>query len=185
MAWFKKKPDPISDRARALNEEIAALESQIKSLDSKLQQAPPPAKLRSTAMPHGETIQRAQEPDAPAPKLETRNPKPETPKPQEPIFEEVDQDRLKARAETATPEHYNDLGVRKYDLPALLRRIRNHFRGPSTNNPKLVHYLAAGGVQGLRPLRYEKRVARNRFILFVVFLFFVLLGLILVFIKRH
>jgi hypothetical protein len=195
MAWFKKKPDPISDRARALNEEIAALESQIKSLDSKLQQAPPPAKLRSTAMPHGETIQRAQEPDAPLPKPETRpvrqslggggNSKPETPKAQEPIFEEVDQDRLKARAETATPEHYNDLGVRKYDLPALLRRIRNHFRGPSTNNPKLVHYLAAGGVQGLRPLRYEKRVARNRFIFFVVFLFFVLLGLILVFIKHH
>jgi hypothetical protein len=195
MAWFKKKPDPISDRARALNEEIAALEAQIKNLDSKLHQAPPPAKLRSTAMPHGETIQRAPEPEAPSPKLETRpvrqslggggNPKPETTKPQDPIFEEVDQDRLKSRAETATPEHYNELGVRKYDLPALLRRIRNHFRGPSTNNPKLVHYLAAGGVQGLRPLRYEKRVARNRFIFFVVFLFFVLLGLILVFIKHH
>jgi hypothetical protein len=184
MAWFKKKPDPISDRARALNEEIAALEAQIKNLDSKLQQAPPPAKLRSTAIPHGETIQRAPEPDA-ASKLETRNPKPETPKPHEPIFEDVDQDRLKSRAETATPEHYNELGVRKYDLPALLRRIRNHFRGPSTNNPKLVHYLAAGGVQGLRPLRYEKRVARNRFILFVAFLFFALLGIILVFIRHH
>ena len=26
MAWFKRKPDPISDRARALNEEIARLE---------------------------------------------------------------------------------------------------------------------------------------------------------------
>jgi hypothetical protein len=178
MAWFKKKPDPISDRARALNEEIAALETQIKNLDSKLQQAPPPAKLRSTAMPHGETIQRASEPGPPAPK-------PETPKAQEPIFEEVDQHRLKARAETATPEHYNELGVRKYDLPALLRRIRNHFRGPSTNNPKLVHYLAAGGVQGLRPLRYEKRVARNRFIFFVAVLFFVLLGIILVFITHH
>jgi len=183
MAWFKKKPDPISDRARALTDEIAALEAQIKSLDSKLQQAPPPAKLRSTAIPHGETIQRAAE-------LETRNPKPEptkpeTPRPQDPIFEEVDQDRLKARGEIATPEHYNELGIRKYDLPALLRRIRNHFRGPSTNNPKLVHYLAAGGVQGLRPLRYEKRVARNRFIFFVAILFLALLGIILVFVRRH
>jgi hypothetical protein len=180
MAWFKKKPDPISDRARALNEEIAALEAQIKNLDSKLQQAPPPAKLRSTAMPHGETIQRGPEPEPAPAKPETRNPKPH-----EPIFEEVDQARLKSRTETATPEHYNELGVRKYDLPALLHRIRNHFRGPSTNNPKLVHYLAAGGVQGLRPLRYEKRVARNRFIFFVVVLFSVLLGLILVFIKHH
>ena len=191
MAWFKKKPDPISDRARALTEEIAALEAQIKSLDSKLQQTPPPAKLRSTAIPHGETIQRAQELE----KLETElaapkrseggNSKLETPKAQEPIFEEVDQDRLKARGEIATPEHYNELGVRKYDLPALLRRIRNHFRGPSTNNPKLVHYLAAGGVQGLRPLRYEKRVARNRFILFAALLFAILFGIIWVFVKHH
>ena len=29
-------------------------------------------------------------------------------------------------------------------------------------NPKLVNYLAAGSIQGLRPMRYEKRVARNR-----------------------
>lgn len=181
MAWFKKKqPDPISDRARALNEEISALEAQIRQLDSKLQEAPPPAKLRSTAIPHGQTIQRTSEPEPPSAK-----PEPQTAKPQEPIFEEVDQDRLKARGEVATPEHYNELGVRKYDLPALLRRIRNHFRGPSTNNPKLVHYLAAGGVQGLRPLRYEKRVARNRFIFFVAILFFALLGILLVFIKHR
>lgn len=185
MAWFKKKPDPISDRARALNEEIAALESQIQQLDAKRKESPPPAKLRSTAMPNGETIQRAPGSEAPVPKPETRPAKPETPPPHEPIFEEVDQDRLKARGEVATPDHYNDLGVRKYDLPALLRRIRNHFRGPSTNNPKLVHYLAAGGVQGLRPLRYEKRVARNRFILFVAFLFFALLGILLVFWHTH
>jgi hypothetical protein len=184
MAWFKKKPDPISDRARALNDEIAALEAKIKQLDSQLQQAPPPAKLRSTAMPHGETVQRAADP--PASTLETRNPKLETaPPPQEPIFEDVDQDRLNARGEVATPEHYNELGVRKYDLPALLRRIRNHFRGPSTTNPKLVHYLAAGGVQGLRPLRYEKRVARNRFLLFVLILFLTLLGIILVWLHHR
>ncbi len=178
MAWFKKKPDPISDRARALNEEIAALEAQIQQLNEHKAQSPPPAKLRSTAIPHGETIQRSAELEAPIPK-------PETPAPHEPIFEEVDQDRLKARGEVATPDHYNELGVRKYDLPALLRRIRNHFRGPSTNNPKLVHYLAAGGVQGLRPLRYEKRVARNRFVFFVVILFLALLGILLVFWHGH
>jgi len=178
MAWFKKKPDLISDRARALNEEIAALEAEIQQLDAKRKEAPPPARLRSTAMPHGETIQRVAE-------AETRNPKLEGTKPPDPIFEEVDQDRLKARGDVATPDHYNDLGVRKYDLPALLRRIRNHFRGPSTNNPKLVHYLAAGGVQGLRPLRYEKRVARNRFIFFVAILFFALLGILAVFWHNH
>ena len=92
---------------------------------------------------------------------------------------------MKARHETATtPGHYNELGVRKYDLPALMRRLRNHFRGPSTTNPKLVSYLAAGGIQGLRPLRYEKRVARNRFIALVAILFVILLGLIAVFFRH-
>jgi hypothetical protein len=170
-----------------LNEEIAALEAEIQRLDSKRQQGPPPPKLRSTAIPHGETIQRPGDVDTRISSAARRNEaeKPPAPKPHEPIFEEVDQDRLKARGEVATPDHYNELGVRKYDLPALLRRIRNHFRGPSTNNPKLVHYLAAGGVQGLRPLRYEKRVARNRFVFFVVILFFALLGILLVFWHGH
>ena len=93
---------------------------------------------------------------------------------------------MKARGEDAVaPEHFNELGVRKYDLPALLRRLRNHFRGPSTMNPKLVNYLAAGGIQGLRPMRYEKRVARNRFLLLVGGFFVVLLGIILALAKRH
>jgi hypothetical protein len=46
-----------------------------------------------------------------------------------------------------------------------------------------VSYLAAGGVQGLRPLRKEKRIARNRFIMFTVFLFLMLLGIIYVFVR--
>jgi hypothetical protein len=103
----------------------------------------------------------------------------------EPIFEKVPIDRLGSRPEvTNTPSHYNELGVRKYDLPALLHRLRNHFRGPAASNPKLVSYLAAGGIQGLRPLRYEKRVARNRFIVLVIGLFFMLLGLIWTYIKH-
>ncbi len=121
-------------------------------------------------MPHGGTVSH----EAPAPA------------PHEPIFEEVGQNLLEGRGEAdTTPEHFNDLGVRKYDLPALLRRLRAYFHGPSTTNPKLVSYLAAGGIQGLRPLRYEKRVARNRFIFFVVILFLALLGTLLVFLKRR
>ena len=103
----------------------------------------------------------------------------------EPIFEKVPIDRLGSRPEvTNTPSHYNELGVRKYDLPALLHRLRNHFRGPAASNPKLVSYLAAGGIQGLRPLRYEKRVARNRFILLLVCLILVLWGIIATVLKH-
>ncbi len=174
MSWFKKKRDPISDRERALNEEIAALEAQIQDLSRRLHQEPAQPKLRSTAVPHGGTVTHAS-PTAPTPPVSPVN--------HEPIFEEVQ--IPDTNHDGNTPDHYNELGVRKYDLPALLRRIKTQFRGPSTTNPKLVSYLAAGGIQGLRPLRYEKRVARNRFIFFVVFLFLVLLGLILVFAKHH
>lgn len=173
MAWFRKTADPISDRARALNQEIATLESQIKALDAQLQRHESQPRLRSTALPQGANLNHASFPESVRAALP------------EPVFEKVDQHPLIARTEPpTTPEHYNELGVRKYDLPALLRRLSGNFRGPSTTNPKLVSYLAAGGIQGLRPLRYEKRVARNRFIALVIILFVLLLGLIAAFYRR-
>jgi hypothetical protein len=174
MALSRKKPDPISDKARALNAEIAALEAQIKKLDAQLsrpaENQPPDARpaeprFRSTATPHGSIITRpAEKPPSAAP-----------PRPGEPVFEEINRSKLTSRDEA--PEMFNELGVRKYDLPALWHRLGNHLRGPGTSNPRLINYLAAGGVHGLRPLRYEKRVARNRFILLVVVVSIVLFGL--------
>lgn len=180
MAWFTKRTDPISDRARELSNEIAELEAKIKQLDTRVQDHSQP-RLRSTALPHQATVISHSAPSA-AP------PAPATPAAaaHEPIFEEVGQDLLKARTEAATtPDHYNELGVRKYDLPELIRRIRAHFRGPSTTNPKLVSYLAAGGIQGLRPLRIEKRVARNRLIALMLVFFVILLGLIMALVHRR
>jgi hypothetical protein len=177
MAFAKKKDprvDPISDRAKTLNDQITALETEIKKLDTQLQRAPAPPRFRSTTLPHGATIPNAPEKPAPLP-----------PTASEPIFEEINHQPLQARNETEAPDHYNELGVRKYDLPALWHRLRNHLRGPTTTNPRLVNYLAAGGVHGLRPLRYEKRVARNRFIFFAAALFLLLLGLFLVFLHNH
>ena len=175
MAWFKKKPDPISDRAQSLNQEIADLEAQIRKLSARMHEDQSQPRLRSTAMPHGATLNHTQGQAAIAP-----------PAAQEPIFEEVERNLLEARPDSpATAEHFNELGVRKYDLPALLRRIQSHFRGPSTTNPKLVSYLAAGGIHGLRPMRYEKRVARNRFIVLVVILFLLGLGILTMFVRHH
>jgi hypothetical protein len=172
MASSKKKPDPISDKARALNDQIAALEAEIKTLDTQLTRTTEP-KFRSTATPSGQTVSHPVEKTVPAPKAS------------EPVFEEVNRAKLAARDEPEAPEIFNELGVRKYDLPALFNRVRNHFRGPTTSNPRLVNYLAAGGVQGLRPLRYEKRVARNRFFALVIVVTAVLLGLFLMFLPRH
>ena len=164
MAFAKKKAktvDPISARARALNGQIAALEAEIKKLDTQIQHTPSP-RLRSTALPHGATIPRSHEPSAPPPRPV-----------HEPVFEEVRP--LRADDEIAAPDQFNELGVRKYDLPALVNRLRRQFSRPESGNPRLVTYLAAGGVRGLRPLRYEKRVARNRFIGLVILLLVVLL----------
>ena len=175
MSWFKKKPDPISDRARQLNEEIARLEAQIQQLGARPQGGQDQPRLRSTALPQGDTAAHAASP-----------PPSRAPAAHEPIFEQVGRASLKPGTEVATtPAHFNELGVRKYDLPALARRIRHFFHGPSTTNPKLVSYLAAGGIQGLRPLRYEKRVARRRFIALTVMLFFILLWIIAMFIHRR
>jgi len=164
----RKKPDLISDRARALSEQIAALEAEIKKLDGQLQ-TPVKPKWRSTTLPPGAT--------APKP--------PPAGATSAPVFEEVPKHSLKPGAVGESPELFNELGVRKYDLPGLIDRIRTYLRGPTTNNPRLVNYLAAGGVQGLRPLRYEKRVARNRFLVFTLLLFGLLLGTLLIYLKHH
>ena len=160
----KTKPvDPISDRARALNDQIAALESEIRKLDTQLHSATAP-KFRSTTLPHGAAV---------APKPAAR----------EPVFEEVKP--IRAADETAAPDQFNDLGVRKYDFPALLDRLRSLFSRPAASNPRLVTYLAAGGVRGLRPLRYEKRKARRRFIILVAFFFVILFGILYTFLRNH
>ena len=179
MSLLKKKSDPYTDRARMLNSQIAALEAQIKQLDGQLQRGNKQPRLRSTAVPHGATISH----NIPTPLPESAV----APAPEAPVFETVDRDRLNAAPEAfvTAPELYNEHGVRKYDLPALIQRMRNYFDGPNTTNPKLVSYLAAGGVQGLRPLRKEKRIARNRLFGLMALLFFLLVGIVYWFLRNH
>jgi hypothetical protein len=181
MALFKKKTDPISERAKALNDEIAALEAQIKKLSEQegqrnaspfaapaatLPVAPPPGpaptqpRLRSTALPRGLTVPATSSPA------------------HEPIFEPVEQRSIQNAPEDGPPAPQPDLGTRKFNWATTWQRLKDNFRGPATSNPKLVSYLAAGSIQGLRPLRYEKRVARNRLIMLVVVLALVLWGIV-------
>jgi hypothetical protein len=162
MGLFKKNPDPITGRSRELNAKISALELKIKKLSEELQTGPGPG-ARPAAQPEAAT-----------------------PRNSEPIFEKVDQKQLKAPAEPpATARHFNELGVRKYDLLSLLERIRKQFQSPPAANPKLVSYLAAGSIQGLRPLRYEKRVARNRCVALAILLLLAFLGIFYALEHRH
>lgn len=189
MGWFKKKSDPISERARALNDQISELETQIKQLSQQqaaaareeeapppsrpvpvrpaLEESEPPPKLRSTALPH-------------------RHPRANTAanasKPAESGLEDLSRNPFKPEGERSSAPA-RDLGVRQSDFSGLWKRFKRQFRGPATSNPKLVSYLAAGSIQGLRPLRYEKRVARNRTILLLVCLILILWGILAIVIR--
>jgi hypothetical protein len=183
MGLFSKKSDPIASKARELEEQIAAVQLQIKKLNRKLDNPepsnfPPPAKTngREHIISQGPAPFSVTPPAARA--LPARNLAP-----RDPIFESVDQGAPAAQGDPSKA-HFNDLGVRKYDLPGAWRRLVGFFRGPATHNPKLVSYLAAGSIRGLRPLRYEKRVARNRFVMMSIFFVVVLYWLTAVF-WRH
>ena len=173
MGLFKKKVNPIEERARALKGELASLDAQIRKLSAQSERDPTP-RLRSTTRPQG--ANHGWVPSSAPPAIRA---------PREPIFEPVSQAPIQNPVEPpSTPQHYNDLGVRKYDLAALVRRVRNHLGNKPVMNPKLVNYLAAGSIHGLRPLRYEKRIARNRFIVFSMVLALVIWGLLMLFKDR-
>ncbi len=199
MGFFKKKADPISERAKALNEQIAALEAEIQRLSTnghpseskaapsspaassppaarpKERPAPPQPKLRSTTLPHAHagSAVHAQNTEAGAEKKTV----------EEPALEDLNPFRNPAEAVPPTAAKPS-LGLREAESLTVWERVKNNFRSPPTSNPKLVNYLAAGSIQGLRPLRYEKRVARNRFLLFAIALALVLWGLFAALLKR-
>jgi hypothetical protein len=159
--WNGKKADPIAARSRAVSQEIEALKVQIQKLGSALERGEP------TVHP------------------DFRRAEARVGQFREPVFEAVDHQRVTTPSEReGAAEQFNELGVRKYDLAGAWRRFARHFRGPPASNPKLINYLAAGSIQGLRPLRYEKRVARNRVLVLALILALMLLGIISVFLRH-
>lgn len=169
MGLFKRKSDPIAERTRVLNAQIAELEERIKQLS-----AAPVAPVSVPVRPPNRAV------DAP-------KPPPARPRPSEPVFLPPPRPAVSAapRPPAPPPELYNEMGVRKFDLVEAVRRLTARFRTPPPSNPHLVKYLASGGLQGLRALRYEKRVARNRFIGLVIVFLVVLWILIAAFLRNH
>lgn len=161
MGLFSRppKPDPISERSRALNERIAALEAEIR----RLSEPPPPAP----------------EPGPPRPR----------PRRDDPQFESLPGQALEERPVAARgPVSATELGVGR-TTPSGWRgwweRARRHLGGASPTNPQLINYLAAGGIQGLRPLRYERRIARNRLLFLLAVVALILLLLVMVFVRTR
>ena len=119
MGFSRKKRDPITEKAQSLNAQIAALEAQIKEL-STAAEAPQP-RFRSSTVPRGYS--------GPAPEKSHREPAPRE------HFEEVDHTPLQSAEPQTKREHFNDMGVRKYDLFAAWQRFRDQFKTPPASNP--------------------------------------------------
>lgn len=162
MNPFRRRPDPIALREKELRAKIQSLEAQIQDLHKRIAQAQAQPKLRSTVAVHKTT-------EPPVPDLH-----------REPRFEDVSHDKVqKLDATFDDPAHYNELGLRKYDPFSGIRRWLDKLKGqPRPTSPKFVSYLAAGSIHGLRPLRYEKRLARNWFFALCAFFLLMLWGLI-------
>ena len=149
MWGFSKKPvDPLVARERELQAELARLQDEVVRL---AREEPAPAPARET-LPDASTSGPTKPFARPVPSVSTSGGHP-------------------------AKGHLNEFGGRKYDLSAAWRRLVNHLRGPTANNPGMARMLAAGSIHGLRPLRYERRVARNRFVALFVILLLILWGL--------
>lgn len=146
MGWFTKRTDPLDERAREIERELARLESELEN--SPADSAP---EYRSTALP----------PDPgyapPAP----RGSNPGGPR----------------KGGVKLQEKLDSLGSKPSGWRERWERFKLHFGATPARNPKLVKYLSAGNLQGLQPLRYEKRIARNRFFFMFFLLLLVLFGL--------
>lgn len=62
-------------------------------------------------------------------------------------------------------------------LRPLFNRAASLIKRPSPESERLVNYLAAGSFEGMRPLRFEKRVRRNRIIFFGLIIVIVIIAL--------
>ena len=160
MSLFRKKSDPLSERSRALEAEIAALQEQIKQAESGHPLWPGTPRLRSTALPGGVKVEPISAAHA------------------GPVFEDVDQQRLKATAAPAAPSGpHPEIAPRTRGFFSNIQQLKRRLGLTPSANSKLVKLLDSGQIQGLRPLRYERRVARNRFFLLSALLLAVLYGL--------
>ena len=178
MGWLKRKADPLQTRQRILNTQIAELETRIRRLSAQLPARPqgaaevPPVSPRSSPPASPATASVAAPPAAPRPATTQPMPRP-APKPS-PVVPEP----------AAHPELYNELGVRKFDLAGAWRRLTAWWRPPPPSNPHLVKYLAYGGLREPVALRFEKRLARNRF-LKLVGAFLVVLWILLSLVRNN
>jgi len=181
MGIFTKRADPLTERARDLQSELAAVQAEIEKLQGGAPAAHAGPRLRSTAMPDGQRVINRHEEPAPPPAAQVPTPAPVRIE----SLPEVTPRLMPAPPPVRTSaSHYNELGVRKFDLAGWWQSMKDRVTGAPSSASKILPLLNAGTLHGPRPLRYEQRVARNRFIALFIVLLLALLGLFTMVLKN-
>lgn len=174
MGLFSKKADPLAQRAKTLNRRIAELEAEIARLNRNVS-----AGDRSPS-PASPTAPVSSRPSASA----DRGAGVGAAQGQDPVYERIPRRPVEpAPGPDAVGREAMALGLKRPAWSQWWRRLKAQIVDPPPTNEKLVNYLAAGGIQGLRPLRFERRIARNRIVFVCVVLGLLLWGLVVMF--RH
>ena len=156
--------DPFSSRAKVLNNRARELKAEIRKLEKQFTQEP---KYQRTTSSRGKYEQRGTG--------DTRL---------RSMFETIEHVSLGLKNNARDPEaHYNAQGVKKLDPMGWIKRqseknpALENTDAEQANTTKWVQYMATGGVQGIEPLRREKRIARNRFLLMFTLFLVILCGI--------
>lgn len=172
MAFFRRRKDPLEARAQELAGKIKRLERELREAG----QAPVVGKARLPGPVHVPAPEAASSPSSDRPHVgRTRGPAEPVPRMPSPAVSRPGASRLDPNP---SPDPLlSPVGARKFDLPAAWRRWVGRLTTPSGETATFSRYRTSNSIHGLRPLRYEKRVARNRFIGLFVLLVLVLTGL--------
>lgn len=158
MGWFKRNGNSLAARSRKIDQELASVQKRIRQLSLGLDGAPdpepmaPPAKAPTKGKSHSEKPRRGRVTAAGS-----------------------DSPFLAGAASRPTTSPWQSF---KGEVTRWLRQLKDGRQPADRDRSKFVNYLAAGSFEGMRPLRYEKRIARNRMLFLVVCLLLVILSMV-------
>ena len=152
MSWFRRFDRPVNRRLREVKKELRDLESEMR----RLQTSPPPEISDSKRgleihNPQSKTL-------LPTGNLPTRS----LSSREMDFFAPTEKEFIRVQPETP-PSESNVPPPAPTPASRITARI-----APNQTKARLAFYLRTGTVQTLKPLRYERRVARNRTIVWVL-----------------
>jgi len=153
MGLFKKKNNPLSAQEQEILNQIKTLNDQISDLQKYLK------KISN------------QPPNPPSDTL-TSQTKYHTTRPDDRFSHLVNPPNIQNI--DLSPDYFQDNTLKKFDLIGFINKIKKSLKGQTPSNPQLITLLASGNKHGLRPLRKEQKIARNRFIILVLMFLFLL-----------